>query len=161
MTNKMTKWGCGPRFGLYSAFYCILMFGLTIYFEPLFTIAFIPYGFSRWLAIAPLILGIPFYLFSLVSVMRAFKAGKLVTKGVYGMCRHPVYSAWILFFIPGLALLLNSWALLSASVVLYFLARFMVREEDMYLEIMFGEEYLKYKSEVPAILPYGWQTRHK
>lgn len=159
MTRQMTKWGVGPKFTLYSAIYCILMFGLTIYFDPLFKITFIPYRMLIWFSIILILLGIPFYLFSLVSVMRAFKAGKLVTSGVYGMCRHPVYSAWLVFFVPSFALLINSWALLSAPFVMYLLVRALVNKEDIYLEENFGQEYLSYKHKVPAILPYGWIKR--
>jgi protein-S-isoprenylcysteine O-methyltransferase Ste14 len=51
-----------------------------------------------WFGIIIILLGIPFYLSSLVSVMRAFKAGRLVTSGVYGMCRHPVQHGWCFSF---------------------------------------------------------------
>jgi protein-S-isoprenylcysteine O-methyltransferase Ste14 len=159
MTNQMTKWGVGPIFTLYSVIYCILMFGLTVLFDPLFKITFVPHHMLVWFGIILILLGIPFYLFSLVSVMRAFKAGRLVTSGVYGMCRHPVYAAWLVFFVPSIALIINSWALLSAPFVMYFLARVLVNKEDVYLEKIFGQEYLAYKENVPAILPYGWLKR--
>jgi protein-S-isoprenylcysteine O-methyltransferase Ste14 len=160
MTSQMTKWGVGPKFTLYTTIYCLLMFGLTRYFDPLFKITFIPYRMLLWFSSILILLGIPFYLFSIVSVMRAFKAGKLVTSGVYGMCRHPVYSAWLVFFVPGIALLINSWALLSAPFVMYLLVRALVKKEDIYLEENFGQEYLSYKHKVPAILPYGWIKRN-
>jgi protein-S-isoprenylcysteine O-methyltransferase Ste14 len=98
-------------------------------------------------------------LFSL-PVMRAFKARRLITSGVYSMCRHPVYAAWLLFFVPSLALFINSWAFLSAPFVMYFLVGALVTKEDIYLEETFGQEYLAYKHKIPAILPYGWLKRN-
>jgi len=156
MTDAMTKWGVGPRFTRYFIIYGVLMYALTWYLDPIFTITFVQY---RTLAAAGTVLvclGIPFYLSSIVSVMRAFRAGELVTGGVYGMCRHPVYAAWLVFFVPGIALLLKSWLLLSAPVVMYFVAKGLVREEDAYLEKTFGQAYLAYKDRVPSMLPYGW-----
>jgi protein-S-isoprenylcysteine O-methyltransferase Ste14 len=160
MENQMTEWGVGPKFTLYSSIYCVLMFGLTMYYDPLFKITLISYRVLVWIGVILIVLGIPFYLFSLVPVMRAFKAKRLITGGVYGMCRHPVYAAWLLFFVPSLALFLNSWAFLSASIVMYFLVGALVTKEDMYLKDTFGQEYLEYKHKVPAILPYGWLKRN-
>jgi protein-S-isoprenylcysteine O-methyltransferase Ste14 len=151
----MTRWGVGPRFALYSVIYCGLMFWLTRYFDPRFKITFVPHRMLVWIGLILMVVGIPFYLFSLVSVMRAFNAGRLVTRGAYGMCRHPVYAAWVVFLVPGLALLLNSWALLTAPFVMYFLARTLVHKEELYLEGKFCQEYLAYKQKVPAILPVG------
>jgi protein-S-isoprenylcysteine O-methyltransferase Ste14 len=161
MTNQMTKWGVGPKFFLYSATYGVLMVVLGKYFGPLFSITFIPYSVLAGIGIILIILGIPFYLFSIVPVMRAFKAGQLVTSGVYGMCRHPVYEVWVVFIVPGITLLLNSWAALSAPFVMYFFLRALVKKEDIYLEKTFGQEYVAYKQKVPAILPYGWLKKAK
>lgn len=159
MGNQMTEWGVGPKFTIYSVIYGVLMFGLTLYFDPLFKITFIPYSVLVRAGIVLLIMGIPFYIFSLVPVMRAFKEGRLITNGVYGMCRHPVYAAWVVFFVPALSLFLNSWALLSAPFVMYFIAGALVVQEDIYLKETFGQEYLAYQQKVPAILPYGWLKR--
>jgi len=49
----------------------------------------------------------------------------------------------ILLF-PSIALLINSWALLSAPFVMYLLVRALVNKEDIYLEENFGQEYLSY-----------------
>ena len=88
--------------------------------------------------------------------MRAFKAGHLVTDGVYGMCRHPIYASWVIFFVPGIVLLINTSIGFSVPVVMYFILRSLVKEEDQYLEKTFGEEYLAYRKKVPAVLPIGW-----
>ncbi|MGO9146064.1 MAG: methyltransferase family protein [Desulfomonilia bacterium] len=156
MTNEMTKWGVGPKFSLYSAVYCVFILVLTAQLNPFFRMTFVPYPLLASIGIILILTGIPFYILSLVTVMRAFKAGRLVTGGVYGMCRHPVYAAWVIFFVPGIVFLINSWIGFSAPVVMYLILRTLVKEEDGYLERTFGAEYLAYKGRVPAVLPIGW-----
>jgi protein-S-isoprenylcysteine O-methyltransferase Ste14 len=156
MPKEMTKWGVGPRFLIYSVLYGVPIIAATIYFYPLFQISVIPYHILASVGAILILIGIPFYIISLVSVMRAFKAGHLVTNGVYGMCRHPIYSAWVVFFVPGIVLLINTWIGFSVPVVMYFILQALVKEEDQYLEKTFGEEYLAYKRKIPAVLPIGW-----
>lgn len=159
MTNTMTKWGVGPRFTFYAIIYCLIMFGLTIYLDPRLKITStleIPYRLLALVGTTLIVFGVPFYLSSLITVMRAYKEGRLVTNGVYSMCRHPVYAAWIVFFVPSIALFINSWALLSSPFIMYLMARTLVAEEDVYLEETFGKDFLAYKQQVPAFLPYGW-----
>ena len=156
MANEMTKWGIGPKFTLYSAVYCTFIIVLTARNNPSFRMTFAPYLVLASIGIILILMGIPFYILSLVTVLRAFKEGRLVTQGVYGMCRHPVYAAWVIFFVPGIVLLMNSWIGFSAPVVMYVILRILVKEEDGYLERIFGAEYLAYKEKIPAVLPIGW-----
>ncbi len=161
MTNKMTFWGIGPKFTLLSAVYFIFIVALSKYFDPLFKIYFIPYGILATVGGLLIILGLPFYIISLITIKRAFNAGHLVTDGSFGMCRHPVYSSWIVFFVPGIMLLINSWIGFSASFVMYLLILLFVQEEEIYLETVFGNDYLEYKKRVPIVLPIGWLKSKK
>lgn len=161
MPDKMTKWGVGPKFFIYSVIYSIFIIAVTAYFYPFFKMTFIPYRILASVGVILILMGIPFYIMSLVSVMKAFKAGRLVTNGVYGMCRHPIYAAWVVFFVPGIVLLINSWIGFSICVVMYFLLRILVKEEDQYLEKEFGKDYLEYRKKVPAVLPIGWIEKYR
>lgn len=161
MTNKMTFWGVGPKYGLFSASYCILIVTLSKYFDPFFKIHFVPYSVLATVAAILILIGIPFYIVSLVTIKRAFEAGRLVSEKTFGMCRHPVYSAWIIFFVPGIMFLMNTWLGLSASLVMYLLLLVLVKKEEEYLESVFGNEYLAYKKRVPTVLPVGWLKSKK
>jgi len=156
MTDKMTFWGVGPKYTLYSAAYCVFIVILSSYLDPFFKITFIPDGIRTTVGIGLIVFGLPFYIISLVTIKRAFKAERLVTDGTFGMCRHPVYSAWIVFFVPGIMLLVNTWIGLTAPVVMYFLIQMFAKEEETYLENAFGKEYLAYKQRIPTVLPIGW-----
>ncbi len=152
----MTFWGVGPKFGLFSASYCILMVALSNYFDPFFKIHFVSSGVLTTVATILILIGIPFYIVSIVTIKRAFTAGRLVTEKTFGMCRHPVYSAWIIFFVPGIMLLINTWIGLTAPLVMYILLLKLVKKEEAYLETVFGNEYLAYKEMIPTVLPIGW-----
>lgn len=82
----------------------------------------------------------------------ADKIDRLVTEGVYGKIRHPIYSAdivlgWSLFFsYPDVRFLIGAhW--------LMFVLLFWMRREEKILTEKFGREYLAYKSRVPKMFP--------
>lgn len=165
MTEEMTRWGVGPKFTLLSIGYAIPIFALSMYFKTSFKMDFIPYRMIATIAIVLILIGIPFYIIAAVTLTRAFNAGKLVTSGAFGICRHPIYASWIIFIVPGIALLLNSWIALTIPVMMYLFLRLLVRlvrKEEMYLEKTFSNEYTEYKRKIPAVLPIGWikSNRH-
>lgn len=155
----MTKYGVGSRFTLLSIMYGLIMVLLSIFFDPVFKIPHVPYKFLVIAGVVLILLGFPFYLHALTSVMRAFEEKRLLTNGSFGMCRHPVYAAWVVFFVPGIMLFFNTWLGLTAPIFMYLLIRVLVDKEEIYLEEMFGEEYLLYKKRVPLVLPVGWLNR--
>ena len=101
-------------------------------------------------------IGIPFFIISVFAINRAHNSGKLVTEGIYRCCRHPLYAAWVVFIVPGIVLLADSWIGLTIPLVMYVLLHILVKKEEIYLEERFGEEYVEYKKRVPAVLPIGW-----
>lgn len=77
---------------------------------------------------------------------------RLVTTGIRARVRHPVYLAHLcemLAWSVGTGLLM-CWALTAFAIIT---GAVMIRMEDAELEKRFGEEYLIYRSSVPAILP--------
>lgn len=155
MTTKMSFWGVGPKYTVLSVIYCLFTVFISRYFDPFFKLYFIPDFILTTVGILLIVIGLPFYIISLVTIKKAFNSESLVTEGTFGMCRHPVYSAWIVFFVPGIMLLFNSWLGLTAPFVMYLLVLFLAREEEIYLETVFGEDYLNYKKRVPLVLPTG------
>jgi protein-S-isoprenylcysteine O-methyltransferase Ste14 len=77
---------------------------------------------------------------------------RLVTSGIRGLVRHPVYLAHLCEMLAwsvgtGLAVCyaLTAFAMVSGA--------FMIPMEDEELERRFGAEYVEYRRRVPAILP--------
>ena len=72
----------------------------------------------------------------------------LVTTGVYGLSRNPIYLGMILIYV-GIALAFAaSWAFLLLVPVLIALEIEVIRREEAYLESRFGEAYRQYRRKV-------------
>ena len=73
----------------------------------------------------------------------------LVTEGIHGFMRNPMYTA-IIMFVAGLAIALGSdWMfvlVVPAALILHF---GVVKREERYLETKFGESYRSYMHRVP------------
>ena len=80
----------------------------------------------------------------------------LVTRGVYRLMRHPMYSA--LFLITAAqALLLNNWLIRwTGLVAFYVLYALRVTREERMMEKQFGEAYVRYKAFTPRLIPNVW-----
>jgi protein-S-isoprenylcysteine O-methyltransferase Ste14 len=100
-----------------------------------------------------LVIGIPLWFMGGAAAMRAYSRDELVTSGVFGLVRHPIYSAWIVLILPGLALLSCSWPLLLMPIVAYAVFKKLIHREDEYLLKRFGREYLDYRARVNEIIP--------
>lgn len=86
------------------------------------------------------------------EVLRDHPEQRLVTTGIRGRVRHPVYLGHLCEML--------AWSIGTGLIVLYALTVFavltgaaMVLLEDNELERRFGEEYVKYRRRVPAVLP--------
>ncbi len=81
------------------------------------------------------------------------RSNRLVTSGPYRVCRNPLYAVLMFFLFPGLALLLNSWIILTTSLVGYLVFRKFIHEEEELLERLFGEDYRHYRDITPRCFP--------
>jgi protein-S-isoprenylcysteine O-methyltransferase Ste14 len=73
----------------------------------------------------------------------------LVCSGPFRFTRNPLYVAMILHYC-GIAIFLRlPWALILAPIVVLIMTKWVIIPEETYLERLFGEEYDRYKSEVP------------
>lgn len=112
-------------------------------------------GPLRWLGLVGAAAGAALYVAALrdfgtswrLSIDRA-RAGELVTTGVFACTRNPVYLALALIGL-GVSLALGSAPLtvLAAGAPLYF--HQLVRREERFLEVRYGERYAAYRSRVP------------
>lgn len=145
--------GIGPTLALMTLAYT----GLLAFF-----IHCCPYDFSlpsvirRILKITGILLIIPgltFFTASVTTLLKAYKADSLYVLGVYSLCRNPMYASWIVFIIPGIVLLSNSWILWTIPLFMYLLFRILIRKEEDYLQERFGDSYTDYKNGVPRLCP--------
>jgi len=81
---------------------------------------------------------------------------RLITEGVYGRIRHPMYTALFLYSL-GQALVLPNW-IAGPSYLVAFVILFVLRlraEETMMLE-EFGDEYASYMKRTKRLVPGVW-----
>ncbi len=79
----------------------------------------------------------------------------LVDRGVYRLCRHPMYLG-VVTLLLGLSLMTFSIAAFALSVVFFVLYdRFTTYEEERLIEL-FGEDYLEYQRRVSKWVPKFW-----
>jgi protein-S-isoprenylcysteine O-methyltransferase Ste14 len=151
----MTSWGVGPKFASISLVVLLVTGFANFYYVPALAL---PFSLLRFLAgVALIVLGVAMFLVAAVQVHKAFDEGKLVTSGIYAYVRNPVYAAFIWLIAPGLILVTGLLLLIILPFVMYGLIRFLLLDEDNYLEEKFGEEYLEYKRRVNSIIPkFAW-----
>ncbi len=150
----MSVWGVGPRILGVGYLVVLLVYALVRNFpEQLhfdYENSFIHIGIGA----AFLITGCVIWLVSAVQISRGFSAGKLVTTGIYAITRNPLYSAHIVFIMPGIAVLTLAPIMLLPVIVTYAIFRILIKKEDEYLKNAFADDFEEYRRSVNQILPF-------
>ena len=71
---------------------------------------------------------------------------KLVTSGIYKYSRNPMYLGMIMIIISTAVYYLNFFSLLTPFIFYFWINRFQIKREEVFLEEKFGQEYLSYKT---------------
>jgi protein-S-isoprenylcysteine O-methyltransferase Ste14 len=88
--------------------------------------------------------------FTIVAVLNFATSpkGKVITKGLYGVSRNPVYLGMLLMQI-GLGLAGSSWLYLLLTVVLMILLNAILSSEERYCLYRYGDDYREYMRRTP------------
>ena len=141
----------------------VMWFGVGALTEPWRVIALYSTNFT-WIP-AVLLFAAGFFLYSragahfswaqlggLPEVRPGEQEQRLVTTGIRSRVRHPVYLGHLCEML--------AWSMGTGLLVCWLLTAFaiatgavMIRMEDAELEMRFGDEFRKYRSRVPAVLP--------
>lgn len=95
----------------------------------------------------------------LAVVIRAWASGivkkdeELAVNGPYSLCRNPLYVGNILIGYGFAAIHGEPWAYAAVTVYLLLFYPYTIRREAQKMENFFGEEYEKYREEVPVLIP--------
>jgi protein-S-isoprenylcysteine O-methyltransferase Ste14 len=152
-SREPSLWGVGPSILLSAGGYAAVAGMATLMWPGSFLVRAIPYPVFLCAGAILSVLGVCMLVFAGRAIVRAYGRDELATTGIFGMVRHPIYSAWIVFIIPGLVLFSRSWLLLFTPLVAYLVFKMRIRREDEYLEKQFGQAYLDYRRRVNEIIP--------
>jgi len=86
---------------------------------------------------------------------------RMITRGIYSFIRHPLYTGINIFILGALVISINHnpfniYLSLIAFMIVVFIMAFLVMmalKESQFLLEEFGEEYIRYRSQVHAFLP--------
>ena len=109
------------------------------------------------LAIILLSLGIPLYIKTFKLLKAAYKKQELLTKGIFSVCRNPLFAVVIFLLLPGIILFFNSWILLTIPCFIYIMFKIFINREEYLMEKEFGQDYVEYRSKTSAIFPKIWK----
>jgi protein-S-isoprenylcysteine O-methyltransferase Ste14 len=79
----------------------------------------------------------------------------IITEGVYAVVRHPMYAADILFALT-VFVYRPSFKVLAAVIWLSVVLLFWAKLEERMLEEKFIEDYQRYRTRVPMVIPKFW-----
>lgn len=153
MRKNMTQWGIGTKLALIGVPYFIIALIISRLWNNVFAFNIAPRSYIMALGLILLFIGIKFYIKTLKTFVLHFNQGVLLTRGTYSMCRNPIYSSFIVFFIPAISLLVNSWLCLTTFVVVYIMFKLNIENEYNCLKEKFKEDYINYENKVNELFP--------
>ena len=80
--------------------------------------------------------------------MRPQNTSSLVTRGIYGFTRNPMYLGLALALLGWAAFLSAAWPLLGPPLFVAYVNIFQIRPEERVLSGLFGDEYTRYTRRV-------------
>lgn len=156
----MTLWGVGPKLVFIAILYAAFTVTASYTCRPIFDITGVSETLFLIIGFILFAIGMPLWIISIRTFRKAFKEARLVTDGIYSLCRHPAYASLVLFIIPGIIIIFlayfpfhKSWLVLTIPLFMYFALKKLVKREEEYLERRFGQQYLEYKKKTNAIFP--------
>jgi len=155
-TNHLPLYGVGPVIVWGQFIFTTISVLLTCIFDFKFpTVAVINLLFK---AIGILLIAYGLYLdISAKLKSKIFKSvaeNKLITDGVYGIVRNPVYSGALLAC-TGAVLIANNLILLMVPVICWlYMTLFLINTEEKWLKELYGKEYVSYCRKVNRCIPW-------
>lgn len=153
MKNKMTIWGIGGTLAWTSVIFSVVIIFINRHLLPGWRFSHLPAVVVWGIGGLFILDGMVILFFSIRSITRAFRNDKLTMAGAYSVVRHPLYSAWIVFIVPGIVLISRYILCWLIPIFMYVVFKALIKKEDDYLEQKFGDEYRNYRKRVNELFP--------
>jgi protein-S-isoprenylcysteine O-methyltransferase Ste14 len=142
----------------FAFFYFYLVFANAFGWPTVAHSAFLSADWVAWLGVASCAAGLLFLAATLRSFGESFRVGidegrpgRLVTTGVFGVTRNPIYVAFA-FVLLGEFLIFSNWIMLLYFVAGITLFHRQVLREERSLAATYGDEYRAYRTRVRRYL---------
>lgn len=166
LTTKQTARRQSPGSRLIQVSFFVLAFLLlfkdTLRVGPL-AWRFVPPSFAAdYVGLALTIFGVAFAIWARLYLGRNWSGTvtvkqdhKLIRTGPYSVVRHPIYTGFELAIL-GTAITIGEIRGLAAAVVALIGMKLKSRLEETFMTEQFGAEYVQYRNDVKAMVPFIW-----
>ncbi len=96
MGKRLSRFGVGPKIVASVVAYATLAGVLSYTFAGACTVPALRQRMAVTLAVILILIGLPTWVIGAIAAMRAYNRDELVTTGVFGIVRRPMYAAWML-----------------------------------------------------------------
>jgi protein-S-isoprenylcysteine O-methyltransferase Ste14 len=114
-----------------------------------------PRAFGMHTGLAGLVAGIVLialggfpWLWAVAQILVYVPRNRLITTGPFAVVLHPIYTFVALLVIPGVRLVLDTWAGFAIGAALYLSSRIFAPSEEKQLAVSFSAEYPSYRARV-------------
>lgn len=158
---KMPTFGVGPIYVFIC--FCLTVAGILLSHHEFLSAGLCMQGkfFFKVAGILSILFGAGLWIAAVIveKINLKVRETNLITTGVYGVVRNPVYSAFIFVFTGALLFAANFLLLLLPIFYWGFLTVLMKKTEEKWLLRQFGETYATYCKEVNRVIP--WPPKRK
>ncbi len=152
--NKLNSMGIGPKVGGIMLPWLAAAILLTLKFKSAFTYFQDGNRILFFFGLVLVIIGSIMYFLTAPALLKGLKETRLITTGTFYLCCNPLYASIIILIIPGISLMMNSWLILTASVVGFTLFKIFIKSEYAEMEKFFGDDFKKYRAGTPEFFPF-------
>ncbi len=152
--NHLPLFGVGPF--LIAPILIITVISIALTWYDMVPVYSLNSGILTVIGAVLIILGIIFWVMAVLklNIDDEIKSDRLVTTGIYGLVRHPIYAAF-LYAVTGLILISNNLYLFVLPVIYWMVLTIaMIKTEEKWLTDKFGESYIEYSRKVSRFVPY-------
>lgn len=152
--NDLSK---GPGVYIPPPLFYVLFYLIAVFLQKYFPIHTDMFN-RNFLKVTALILFITALYFAGRSLLQFFKtkntvilikrATTLQTDRVYSLTRNPMYLGLAIIYIAVTCMIGNWWHIIIFPLLILFIQEYVIKREEKYLELEFGEDYLNYKKKV-------------
>lgn len=152
--NQLPVFGVGPFLVFPIAAVTVILAVMSYY--NLVPVYRIDNFFITLIGFALIVLGAIVWLMAVLGskITDEIKLDNLVTTGIYGIVRHPIYAAF-LYAVTGVVLISNNLYLFILPFIFWLILTIAMKNtEEKWLKDKFGDDYVRYSKKVSRFVPF-------